>query len=997
MLPVLLAVAAGWTGAASDSLPGYWQQRLAYDIEARLDESRGTLSGTERIRYHNQSPDTLRTFSLHLYLNAFRPGSRWADADSAEGRRRFNDLRDPDYGYNRIANVRFRGGPAGGEREEPLRALYPFAPDSTVVRFVLPAPVAPGDSFEVSLDWEARPSTVPRRQGRRGRHYDFAQWYPRVVAYDRFGWAEHPLYPAGEFYGDFGDFRVTLDVPEDQVVGATGVAACGDPGWERANRNPTRAVEYGREAYGPVDCRGEAAAGRKRLVWIAKDVHHFALSLDPAYRYEGGRFGQVLVHVLYRPGDEATWGGGLALRNTIEALRWLDGLFGRFAWPQLTNVHRLEGGGTEFPMMVMNGSAGLGLILHEVGHNYLMGILANNEWKEGWLDEGFTSFQTSWYQETAGGRPAYPSLERSLLLQDLDGWSEPVSRPGETFRDFATYNAMTYDRGELFFHQLRAIVGDSTMRAILRTYYDRWKLRHVDEAAFREVAEEVSRRDLGTFFAQWLHGTSLYNYRVGRVREAPRGAVEGRRFLTRVEVVREAPGVFPVTVVVRSGVDSALTRVDGIAERRWVELATAGRPREVEVDPEGRSHDWNRLDNRKKRGLFGFRPAPRTAVGLDRPFAQPVRRDGLTLGLIPLAWYTDEGGLTLGLRARSDYLGRFQQNTLSLSLETRRLANAESRPAGVFGRIRNPVRLYRPRVSQTLEGYWVEGRAGLMAGAERDLSPRRVGGRRMAAGASLRWLVATDTRYLDPALWDRGGTIEASSWWRGSDTAGTWKFDGRVALGGGVEYRNRGPGIATADRYDVQPTARLTAELLARRTLGPRTELAIRGFAGGVLSRDVPLKQRQLFAAGADSYEQFGNPLIRSRGALLAREGIHFLVPGGGGARGLDPALSATRLAAVNTELSRTVFDRPRARVLRRVRLVVFGDLVAGNGDLPAGGRAAVIADAGIGVRLAHRIGDTFFASRIDFPLYVSRSGLANRDRDTAFGLRWVWGWGSDR
>src|SRR5919199_291090 len=114
---------------------GYWQQQVGYEITAHLDESRGVLSGTERIRYVNRSPDTLSTFSLHLYLNAFRPGSRWADADSTEGRRRFNDLKDPDFAFNHVRDVRIDGA--------PVRAIYPFAPDSTIVRFVLPRRLAP--------------------------------------------------------------------------------------------------------------------------------------------------------------------------------------------------------------------------------------------------------------------------------------------------------------------------------------------------------------------------------------------------------------------------------------------------------------------------------------------------------------------------------------------------------------------------------------------------------------------------------------------------------------------------------------------------------------------------------------------------------------------------------------------------------------------------------------------------------------------------------------
>jgi hypothetical protein len=542
----------------------YWQQDVAYEISARLDEPSGTLGGAERITYHNQSPDTLTSFALHLYLNAFRPGSRWADADSMEGKRRFNDLHDPDFAFNHVRDVRIMG--------QSVQPIYPFAPDSTVVRFALPQPLAPGDSMTVEMQWDARPSTVPRRQGREGRRFDFAQWYPKVVVYDRYGWEEHPLYPGGEFYGEFGRFTVDLDVPSDQVVGATGVPVCGDPGWEHANQ-ASRPVEYQRDYYGASTpsadaCQG-AEPGRKRIRWYAEQVHHFAMSLNPAYRYEGGHFGNVAVHVLYQPGDEKTWGGGIAVKRTETALAWLDQVYGPFGWPQLTNVHRIEGGGTEFPMMVHNGSADQGLIVHEAGHNYTMGLLANNEWREGWLDEGFTSFQTTWFWETQG-RESYAGTENEVLQLDLDNYSEPTSLVSEDYRDFTSYQIGVYTRGELFFHQLRAIVGDATMHQILRTFYQQWKYRHVDENAFRAVAEEVSHRDLSTFFAQWLHGVELFDYAVGRVRVRQSG--EG--YVTRVEVVRRANGRFPQDVAVLAAGDTSVARTDGLAEREWVEIPT---------------------------------------------------------------------------------------------------------------------------------------------------------------------------------------------------------------------------------------------------------------------------------------------------------------------------------------------------------------------------------------------------------------------------------------
>src|SRR5688500_10501724 len=250
---------------------GYWQQRVHYRIVARLDEARGVVRGEALLTYVNNSPDTLRELYVHQHLNAFRPGSKWSEADAREGRVRFQNLADPDYGFERFRSTPTIGG-------VPVKPEYPGTPDSTVVRFALPRPLLPRDSMLVSFEWAARPSTLPRRQGRRGRSYDFAQWYPRVAVFDRGGWEPNPLVPAGEFYGEFGSYDVTLILPEDQVVGATGVPVEGDPGWQRALRRGS--VPLMRDAYPRVPEGPTAAAppGFKRVRFLANDVHHFAWS-----------------------------------------------------------------------------------------------------------------------------------------------------------------------------------------------------------------------------------------------------------------------------------------------------------------------------------------------------------------------------------------------------------------------------------------------------------------------------------------------------------------------------------------------------------------------------------------------------------------------------------------------------------------------------------------------------------------------------------------------
>jgi hypothetical protein len=985
---------------ASDPNP-YWQQQVAYEISAHLDEPRGVLSGTEKIRYINRSLDTLSSFSLHLYLNAFRPGSRWSDADSAEGRRRFNDLQEPNFAFNHVRNVRI-----GGTQVEPI---YPFRPDSTIVRFALPQPLPPGDSVSVDLEWDARPSTIPRRQGRQGRRFDFAQWYPKVVVYDRYGWEEHPLYPAGEFYGEFATFLVDLDVPADQVMGATGVPVCGDPGWDRANRNRSRPIDYRRDYYGsetpPAACDG-AAPGRKIVRWYARDVHHFALSLNPDYRYEGGRYGNVAVHVLYQPGDESTWGGNFAVERTQTALAWLNQLYGPFAWPQITNVHRIEGGGTEFPMMIMNGSAEQGLIVHELGHNYTMGILANNEWREGWLDEGFTSFQTDWFWEAMGRPSTYEEAEAGILQLDLEDYSEPPSLVGENYRDFSSYNTAIYTRGKLFFQQLRYIVGDATMHRILQTFYQRWKLKHVDEAAFRAVAEEVSQRDLSTFFAQWLHTTELYDYGVGEVRTEQRNAgtavssaPDSRppRWVTRVEVVRTGAGRIPVEVAVVGQSDTAEARTDGLADREWVTLETASKPKEVVLDPRVQTHDWNMLNNRKRLGGLLPRtllPPPGSDFYFHPYFSTRSRRERLTVGVQPTLWYNDAGGVTVGLRSRDDYLGRFEQNVAMIWGSTGWGVDDDVKDIDFFLRAKNPVVLRGPNLSQTFDAFKIEGRYGAAATLEWSRRAHLTFGPTRSHRMSLRWVAIDDTRYLDPGYYDDVGIVELQFANGISTESGQWELSARSSLGGGLAYNRAG--LAASGRSDLDPFYfNGFVEGVARRDLARGLGLGLRGYlAAGVSDHDAA-KQRQVYVQGSDPLSQLYNPFLRSRGALLVREDFHYQSPGGAGVRGVDPRLSTSAIVALNLEVEQRLLSRPESNLFKRVSIAVFSDLAQGIGSMsqtPATGTIRFLSDAGFGLRAAHRIGDTEFVTRFDFPFFVSRPELAQDgtpgDDDVAF--RWV-------
>jgi hypothetical protein len=990
--PLLAAVLVSQADTAS-----YWQQEVHYTITASLDEATGVLAGTEHVVYVNHSPDTLDAFYLHLYLNAFRPGSRWADRDSIEGSRRFNDLEDPDFAFNHVRDVRIDG--------RPVAAEYPYAPDSTIVRFSLPAPLFPQDWIVVTMSWDARPSTVPRRQGRRGRRFDFAQWYPRVVAYDRFGWQDHSLYPAGEFYGEFGTFDVTLNVAEDQVIGATGVPIEGDPGWERARADANVPVTYQRGWYdgrtggrqdgsapsrfsrSPVGageegrgCTGvDVGPGQKCVRWWAEDVHHFALSLNPEYVYEEGRYEDVVARVLYLPGDRESWGGGVTVDRTVEALRWLDQLFGEYPWPQITNVHRIEGGGTEFPMMVMDGSASLGLILHEVGHNYLMGILANNEWKEGFLDEGFTTFQSSWYfEERGGGSAFYDGAEWSILELDLGGWSEPTSLVSEDYRDFATYGAMIYTRGYLFYEQLRYVVGDDAMRRILREYYARWRLKHVTETALLEVAEEVSGQDLKALFAQWLHGTVLYDYAIGGVerRQSPDG-----RWETTVEVKRLADGIIPVEIGQRSTVNGepvVHARASGRPEVERVTFSTEERPGRLMLDPRLRTHDWNYLNNRERRFL-----TLDESLRFDTFVRTHAARDRRVLHVAPTVWYNDAGGVTVGLRGRSNYLGQFDRATLWL---TRGVSGdvpttlARGRIADAYVSLENPAWLRSPGTRQLFEAWMVEGRTGVRFSVEREHRASFATPDRRIAGITAQAMIARNREFLDEALWEDAGTAELywTNRWRLPSGRTSWNVD--LELGGGIVYALRAPGTRLDRRYDAEPFARSRAAVSMRYTVGG-WRFGWRLFGGAYGAENVPLPQRAIPVAGADPYETFSNPLVRSAGAVLVRPEVFYHTPGNGNLRGYDPSLAGRWAATATLELERRLLAA-RSGPVRGVWLTLFGD--GGLADTlaaPSPGAVLKLADAGAGLRFDLRIGDLAFPLRAEFPLWMWRPELAHNQR----------------
>jgi hypothetical protein len=845
--------------------------------------------------------------------------------------------------------------------------------------------------------------------------------------YDRAGWEPNALIPAGELYGEYGTYDVTMLMPQDQVVVSTGVPVSGDPGWERVKQGGE--LRLARDAYDTTPgANADVPSGYRAVRFVAENVHHFAWSVSPDYRYEGALYVRQLphshyktwdtvsVHVLYKVGDDTTWGGGRATSRTIEALRWLESIWGPYAYPQFSNVHRIDGGGTEFPMMIMDGSASLGLILHEGGHNFTYGILGNNEWRSGWMDEGLTSYQTSWalkltpqelatqavpppripegYRVNAVTIPPSQSANLDQIQLELSGRAQPIGTNAADFTDFGVYNVMIYSRGELMYSQLRDALGDSTFRSFFHDYYDRWALKHVDEPAMRTSAERRYGHDLGWFFNEWVYQTGALDYALGSVSSSQR---PDGQWVTRAELVRRGEYRHPMPIGARVGTTWTLARGDAMQDRQTVEIVTAGKPDEVRIDPYHFTWDWDRRNDTRTSGVLGVR---NPHVVFDWPFLAQSDREHSLVALMPMLWYSQPlsrgacttgtchgHAVTVGVRARSSYLASYDRYDLGLAVTAGPIRPTLSH-VNAWARIDNPYLpgASRPWMGAGLDAAFLDGIARLDLRRRWNLSPfTLIPGPQIALTARLTGAYPTD-RFVLPEQWEDGQVTEL-----GGDLAVrlTPQDDGSYqAFGASINAglaRPRG-GDAMAKGYVRGELSGMQVQYLE----SGKFALVARLYGAG--ESRAPL-QRAVFASTADPFTTFWSNWYRPRGSLFKQDGIDVLPLGGAMLRGYSYGVALSRVGAANVELAQRVRTfGSRANGQRAIWMSAFGDIAAASSDYVQFG-GSMLLDAGVGGSFRGRLYDRDVRFRLDLPLFVKQPGLAagpSFARKGSLALRYV-------
>jgi hypothetical protein len=679
------------------ALAGAWQQDVRYDIRVRLDTRKHFLSGTERLWYRNNSPDTLRFVWIHLYPNAYR------DRNTEFGRE-LERMKDYKFSFAPVEDrgyIEIRELAVGGRNGELAHPRYEIR--ETEMKVELPLALSPGDTAAFDVGFDVKIPAFFSRLGHAGKQYVISQWYPKMVVYDprppgdamgtplrvvspcsvpsppnngaKGEWHPDGYHAIGEFYGEFGTYDVTITLPAEMVVGATGdlagVRVAGRGAWAADSEFAWMKLDPRKRAKLPKD-------SMKTLLFHAENVHDFCWVADPSFILLQDSFVEssseqdrdelgtplrvvsppaarpVTINVLVRGGHEKDWKDApLWARKTLEHF---SAGYGPYPYRQLTvaDANLAAGGGMEYPNIVVISSADVPgtrmlemVVEHEIGHQWFYGMLGSNEMAEAWLDEGINSFAEMRYFEEnygpTGNMSKYPGWLSSLPAFDdryyqkfiyyvtaTNNLLKPVLTPAFEFVDEpAAYAGVEYQEAARIVDMLRRLVGDSVFDRVMQTYYQRFRFHHPTSRDFIAVAEEVSGQGLDWFFNQWLTLTGVCDYAIGRVDRKP-GIVS-------VRIRQEGTVKMPIEVAAFFADGSRQTAtLDWSAESLAVSFRSSALLKQVVLDPAEKLLETNRWNNYSPRKIEV------------KPIFELPSFDAYQVFYGPYLWYDASHGLQIG-------------------------------------------------------------------------------------------------------------------------------------------------------------------------------------------------------------------------------------------------------------------------------------------------------------------------------------------------------------
>jgi hypothetical protein len=558
-----------------------------YHIGVSYDAKKHLLTGEQTVTWRHPGKKPVQELYFHLYPNAFRSPETTFMKESG-GQLRGVNMKPGSFGSMTVSSVKSMNGEDWSHRLAFVQPDDGNREDRTLAKLRLPHPVMPGETVTLRLQFTV---SLPRVFARMGVADDFlmaGQWYPKVAAYETAGtrgreeegWSLHQYHGNSEFYGNFGIYNVTINVPDDHLVAATGFQAK------------------------PVTRSG----GRKTYHFYADDVHDFAWAASPHFVYaeepHADRFVPGVKIKLYLDPRHAHLKDRYFRAAKLSLSRYGE-WFGPYPYSTLSIVvppADAEGaGGMEYPTLIAAWAAeseqpGLELeqvVAHEIAHQYWYGIVASNEAEEAWLDEAFASWSEFRLMQTEYGKAGHLKYE-AVSLKD----PAPLKLASWKFTDHEQYAANVYTRGKLVLLAIEREIGTANMRKVLKTYYERWKFKHPGTADFQRVLEDVTKRSWQSFFDQFVHGKEMLDYEVAEIRsrEVEKNGRKLREYT--VKLVRHGGYFKPVPVMFRFADGTVAEKVwEDDGREKVIKVTTDSRLLWVAVDPDQNLLLENRLVN----------------------------------------------------------------------------------------------------------------------------------------------------------------------------------------------------------------------------------------------------------------------------------------------------------------------------------------------------------------------------------------------------------------
>ena len=499
--------------------PGYWQQHVDYKMDVKMDVDKFQYSGTQELKYTNNSADTLKRVYYHLYYNAFQPGSEM-DA-------RLTSISDPD---KRMVKS-FKGVDGNLVKESKISKLKSneigflkvnnlkqdgIALQTKVVGTILEVdlakPLLPGKSTLLTMNFDGQVPVMVRRAGRNseeGVALSMTQWFPKMAEFDFEGWHADP-YIGREFHGVWGNYDVKLTLDKSYTVGGTGYL-----------QNPNE-IGHG---YQDAGVEVKIPKKQKTLTWhfVAPNVHDFAWGADPDFihdRVMGPN--NVELHFLYKNNKEIIANWKALQPKTVELLQFFNSTLGEYPYKQYSVIQGGDGGMEYAMCTLITGKRSLpsliGVTAHEFAHMWFQHLLATNESKHGWMDEGFTSFIADFAvnsimeKENQEDENPFKSMYDNYYYMIGKNGEQPLSTHADRFNDNMNYGVSAYSKGAVFITQLSYVIGfDNTMKTLKRFYYD-YRFSHPTPNDFKRTAERVTGANLDWYLVDWTQTVNTIDY-----------------------------------------------------------------------------------------------------------------------------------------------------------------------------------------------------------------------------------------------------------------------------------------------------------------------------------------------------------------------------------------------------------------------------------------------------------------------------------------------------